>query len=68
MIHTRLSYPVKDAAHLIGVSPALCYRLLHEGKLRYSLHPGTTLMTISAREIDRYLAELHGEEEVARGA
>jgi predicted site-specific integrase-resolvase len=68
MNHTRLSYPVKDAAHLIGVSTALCYRLLRAGTLRYSLHPGTTLMTISAREIDRYLAEVHGEEEIARGA
>jgi excisionase family DNA binding protein len=67
MIHTRLTYSVSQAAHVLGISKSLCYRLMAEGRLRFSLHPGSTLRTISSAELDRYAADLEAEE-IAKGA
>jgi excisionase family DNA binding protein len=68
MIHTRLVYSVKEAAPLLGISLALCYRLISEGTLRSTLHKGCSDKMITAAELDRYVAEIDTVGEIAKGA
>lgn len=67
MIHAQLAYSVDDAARVLGISSSLCYRLIAEGRLRATLHPGTTKKAILAAELDRYVAE-ELEDKIAKGA
>ena len=65
MIHGKFVYTVQEAAYLLNLSESMCYRLIRDGRLRATLHPGQSVKMVTARAIDQYL---EGMEEIAKGA